>query len=636
MKKELLKQDFYEAINGQWIEKHKIPQHKTTIGSFSDIDEKLETIKNKLLKKWQEDSNDIKDNKHLLEMIKYFSLFNNWNERKINGVKPAIEILNFINNLKDWKDVEKNYSKLTHWGLKTPIPFWVGTDFKNSDIENLYLSDPSTILPEKNYYANEDKKKNLQALWSAMVEKLLVKFNKNEKQNKELIAKALKWDELAAQYILSAEESAIYTNLYHPKAIQYVKETIKLLDVDKIVNNLVNQNVETIIAVDDNLVENYNKLITNENFELYKAYLYIETMLFLAKFLDYNSLVIAGEFNRAIVGQKKPLSKQKTAIRAVADGTFSMPFGKYYGEMYFGPKNKETVEKMVQSMVNIYKHRLENNTWLSSKTREKAILKLNKISVHVGYPEKYESFYNKLIVKKYNGFDDLLQNSLEFNLQASIYSFSKYMKKIDKNFWGMSPAVVNAYYSPSQNKIVFPAAILQAPFYNEKQSSSVNYGGIGAVIAHEISHAFDNNGANFDENGNMENWWTDEDKKQFELKAKKMIELFDGEETSVGRCNGKLTVSENIADAGGLSCALESAKLEKDYNPKKFYINFATIWRIKRRDEIARLLLDIDVHAPAKLRANIQIKNSDDFYKTFKITNKDPMYLAPKKRVKIW
>ncbi|BDX52411.1 hypothetical protein JPM7_0180 [Metamycoplasma equirhinis] len=159
MKKELLKQDFYEAINGQWIEKHKIPQHKTTIGSFSDIDEKLETIKNKLLKKWQEDSNDIKDNKHLLEMIKYFSLFNNWNERKINGVKPAIEILNFINNLKDWKDVEKNYSKLTHWGLKTPIPFWVGTDFKNSDIENLYLSDPSTILPEKNYYANEDKKK---------------------------------------------------------------------------------------------------------------------------------------------------------------------------------------------------------------------------------------------------------------------------------------------------------------------------------------------------------------------------------------------------------------------------------------------------------------------------------------------
>ena len=200
----------------------------------------------------------------------------------------------------------------------------------------------------------------------------------------------------------------------------------------------------------------------------------------------------------------------------------------------------------------------------------------------------------------------------------------------------MPAHMVNAYYNPSFNIIVFPAAILQAPFYSLDQSSSENFGGIGAVIAHEISHAFDNNGAQFDEFGNLHNWWTDEDLKHFQGLAQDMIAEFDGLETEAGKVNGKLVVSENIADAGGLSCALEAAKSEPDVDLKAFFINWARIWRMKSSIERQKLLLSIDVHAPHVSRANVQPKNLADFYTTFEITSDDKMYLAPEKRVNIW
>ncbi|BDP45616.1 hypothetical protein EfmJHP9_04860 [Enterococcus faecium] len=230
----------------------------------------------------------------------------------------------------------------------------------------------------------------------------------------------------------------------------------------------------------------------------------------------------------------------------------------------------------------------------------------------------------------------MLSNTLVFSKLTLKDRFSKWNKPVDRSEWEMSADTVNAYYHPFRNVIVFPAAILQAPFYSLEQSSSANYGGIGAVIAHEISHAFDNNGALFDEYGNLNNWWTEEDLTQFQNKAQAMIEEFDGLPFADGKVNGKLTVSENIADAGGLSCALEAAKTESDLSIEEFFVNWATIWRTKAKKEYQQLLLQIDVHAPAKLRANVQPKNLDEFYETFGITEQDAMYLAPEKRVRIW
>ncbi len=200
----------------------------------------------------------------------------------------------------------------------------------------------------------------------------------------------------------------------------------------------------------------------------------------------------------------------------------------------------------------------------------------------------------------------------------------------------MSANTVNAYYHPFKNIIVFPAAILQAPFYSLEQSPSANYGGIGAVIAHEISHAFDNNGSLFDETGNLHNWWTSADHEHFQQLADRMINQFDGLPFADGKVNGKLTVSENIADAGGLSCAEAAAKQATPVDLTEFFINWARIWRTKDTTEYQQLLLSIDVHAPSPLRASVQVKNLTDFYTTFKVTPTDGMYLAPEDRVQIW
>ncbi|ENY69379.1 Endopeptidase O [Metamycoplasma auris 15026] len=636
MNKKLIKDNFFEAINGEWLAKHKIPDNKSSVGSFERLDEELVRLKIKLLDKWIKDSSDIKNNPTLLEMVKFYKLFTNWNQRRINGIKPLLPILKQIESLQSWADLEKNYKDFLFAGFELPIPLFIETDFKNFEQQILFVSCPNVILPEKQYYANEEKKNSMYKIWTAMVKKLLLKINKDTKWAENLINKALLWDSEAAKYILSAEEWAIITNIYNPKKVFEFDTKIKELKLSNIIKSIYNKEIEDVICVSDNLASDLSKLITAPNFENYKAFLYINTILSLAAFLDYDSLVIAGEFSRALRGQIKAQPKQKIAVKLVADGVYKMPFGKYYGETFFGNENKKNVESMITKMVSIYANRLKNNDWLSQTTKEKAILKLSKIGVYVGFPDLYEEYYDKLILKEYEGYNDLLMNVMDFQKIEGEYRYSQYGKKKNKDLWSMTPAMVNAYYNPTKNIIVFPAGILQAPFYSKKQSSSTNYGGIGSVIAHEISHAFDNNGANFDEVGNMVNWWSEKDKEEFDKRAKKMIDLFDGKKTEAGKCNGKLTVSENIADAGGVSCALEAAKQEKDFSAKEFYINYAINWRSKYRKELQKLLIDTDVHAPAILRANIQVQNSDDFYDAFDIKKGDKMYLAPNKRVKIW
>jgi putative endopeptidase len=317
----------------------------------------------------------------------------------------------------------------------------------------------------------------------------------------------------------------------------------------------------------------------------------------------------------------------------MARGVFSQVLGVYYGRRYFGQAAKADVQRMVHSMVDVYKQRLQNNEWLSPKTREKAIVKLNELGIQVGFPNKVPAIYDKLHVDLSQSLMANLNNLSRVFLEDQ---FSKWGKKVDRNRWEMSAATVNAYYHPFKNIIVFPAAVLQAPFYSTEQSSSENFGGIGAVIAHEISHAFDNNGSLFDEKGNLNNWWTDEDRAHFKKLSQKMIDEFDGLPFAGQKVNGKLTVSENIADGGGLSCALSAAKKEDDADLKAFFINWARIWRMKATTQYMQLLLSVDVHAPNKLRANVQVKNLADFYTTFNVHEGDGMYLPEDQRVNIW
>ena len=629
---ELIKDDLYEAVNGGWLKTAKIPDDKTATGGFNDL---VNEIDKQLMDDFdayatgKEKSDDSRFN----EMIKLYRLAKKFDWRKKVGPQPLKRMLASVENLNSYEDYQSQWKNWILAGMPSPISFDIDADMKNATVYALFASSPSLILPDKSYYEAEKKAQHdqLLQLWSSMVEALMDKLGYSKEEAKKIIDDAIKFDALLAPNVKSAEEAADYSKMYNPQTVAELASATDQLDIAAIIKQLVGEEPEKVIVTEPEYFKALNKIL-QDNFELFKNWALIRVIRENASYLDDEMREINGRYGRALSGSKKPVSQRKFAFYLARD-MFSQVAGDYYGKKYFGPQAKADVHHMVEQMIKVYKGRLTNNQWLSKDTRDKAILKLDKLGIQVGYPDKIPALYDQFKVDEE---ESLIANLNQLTVTANKELFSRWNKPVDRMRWEMSAATVNAYYHPFKNIIVFPAAILQAPFYSLKQSSSQNYGGIGAVIAHEISHAFDNNGSLFDEFGNLNNWWTDEDSAHFKQLAQKMIEEFDGIPFAGQKVNGKLTVSENIADAGGLSCALEAAKNEADFNAQEFFINWATIWRMKATEQYMQLLLSIDVHAPQKLRANIQAENLDDFYRAFDIKPGDEMYRAPEDRVHIW
>ena len=629
---ELIKDDLYEAVNGGWLKTAKIPDDKPATGGFNDL---VNEIDKQLMDDFdayatgKEKSDDSRFN----EMIKLYRLAKKFDWRKKVGPQPLKRMLVSVENLNSYEDYQSQWKNWILAGMPSPISFDIDADMKNATVYALFASSPSLILPDKSYYEAEKKAQydQLLQLWSSMVEALMDKLGYSKEEAKKIIDDAIKFDALLAPNVKSAEEAADYSKMYNPQTVSELASATDQLDIAAIIKQLVGEEPEKVIVTEPEYFKALNKIL-QDNFELFKNWALIRVIRENASYLDDEMREINGRYGRALSGSKKPVSQRKFAFYLARD-MFSQVAGDYYGKKYFGPQAKADVHHMVEQMIKVYRGRLTNNQWLSKDTRDKAILKLDKLGIQVGYPDKIPALYDQFKVDEE---ESLIANLNQLTVTANKELFSRWNKPVDRMRWEMSAATVNAYYHPFKNIIVFPAAILQAPFYSLKQSSSQNYGGIGAVIAHEISHAFDNNGSLFDEFGNLNNWWTDEDSAHFKQLAQKMIEEFDGIPFAGQKVNGKLTVSENIADAGGLSCALEAAKTEADFNAQEFFINWATIWRMKATEQYMQLLLSIDVHAPQKLRANIQAENLDDFYRAFDIKPGDEMYRAPEDRVHIW
>lgn len=629
---ELIKDDLYEAVNGEWLKTAKIPDDKPATGGFNDL---VDEIDKQLMDDFdayatgKEKSDDSRFN----EMIKLYRLAKKFDWRKKVGPQPLKRMLASVENLNSYEDYQSQWKNWILAGMPSPISFDIDADMKNATVYALFASSPSLILPDKSYYEAEKKAQHdqLLQLWSSMVEALMNKLGYSKEEAKKIIDDAIKFDALLAPNVKSAEEAADYSKMYNPQTVAELASATDQLDIAAIIKQLVGEEPEKVIVTEPEYFKALNKILQG-NFELFKNWALIRVIRENASYLDDEMREINGRYGRSLSGSKKPVSQRKFAFYLARD-MFSQVAGDYYGKKYFGPQAKADVHHMVEQMIKVYKGRLTNNQWLSKDTRDKAILKLDKLGIQVGYPDKIPALYDQFKVDEE---ESLIANLNQLTVTANKELFSRWNKPVDRMRWEMSAATVNAYYHPFKNIIVFPAAILQAPFYSLKQSSSQNYGGIGAVIAHEISHAFDNNGSLFDEFGNLNNWWTDEDSAHFKQLAQKMIDEFDRIPFAGQKVNGKLTVSENIADAGGLSCALEAAKTEADFNAQEFFINWATIWRMKATEQYMQLLLSIDVHAPQKLRANIQAENLDDFYRAFDIKPGDEMYRAPEDRVHIW
>ena len=488
-------------------------------------------------------------------------------------------------------------------------------------------------MPDKTYYEDGNPAyAQLMPIFTDMNVKLLEMIGYNHAEAVETVEKAKAFDKLIVPNVKSAEESADYSKMYNPQTTDELASSTTALNLKAAINQLVGEVPNTVIVTEPKYFEHLEELLTPQNFDLMKAWMIVKTVSGYSSLLSEEFRQVGGIYSRALSGKKEATNPTKAAYY-LASGTFDQVVGDYYGHKYFGEKAKADVHHMVENMIAVYKNRLENNDWLSPETKQMAVKKLTSLGIQVGYPDEVDPLYSKFHVDEKLS---LLNNARNFGKIATQDSFAKWNQPVERERWEMSASTVNAYYHPFKNIIVFPAAILQAPFYSLEQSSSENYGGVGAVIAHEISHAFDNNGSLFDEFGNLNNWWTKADHEHFQKLADQMIAEFNGIPFAGSKVNGKLTVSENIADAGGLSCAEAAAKNEDDVDLAAFFINWSRIWRMKATPEYQQLLLSIDVHAPAPLRASVQVKNLDDFYTTFDVTEQDEMYLAPEKRVKIW
>jgi putative endopeptidase len=633
MKKELIKTNFYEAVNGEWLENAVIPNDQPSMSAFYELHLGIEETLKELTAKWEKNQTGLNDN--LKKFIKLYQMTKDFDTRNKLGTKPFEVILNKVNQLKNLKDLEHTFVDFELEGIETPFGFSVMQDFMNSNNQVLYFGATNLFLPDTSYYKDEKTKAQLMNLFTMSTSQLLTLYGFSKEEVDKLITEALAFDALLVPVTKSSVERADYVKMYNPLSKKEVKDITRNFDIMDKAEKLVKQDVEKLIITNLDFIHAFDSIISEENFGLIKSWMVVSNALKFSSQLSDDIRIAGGAFSRALSGTKEAQHKDKFAFYQ-AYNRFGQAVGLYYGENYFGPVAKRDVKTMVHEMIDVYKERITQNAWLNEKTKEKAIKKLSTLTVHVGYPDELPPYYNEFDIVGYEKGSNLLQESLKMARIVNIYNYSKYNQAPNKNIWGMPASMVNAYYSPTNNQIVFPAAILQRPYYSLDQTPSENYGGIGAVMAHEISHAFDNNGAKFDETGSLNNWWTDEDLEAFNQKAKDMIKLFDGVETGYGACNGELTVSENIADSGGIRCALEASKKGDKHHLGEFFQNWARVWRQKSSLEYSQLLLRVDVHGPSILRANMQLKNLPEFQTFYNITEEDPMYLPSHQMVSIW
>ena len=624
-----IQDDLFEAVNAEWLAKTEIPSDRPRIAAFDEL-----VISNEQTLMHDFATIHEFDEPVMTEFAKFYKKAGDFIECFEFGTEPVKPELEKISAILDFETLTSKFADLI-LNSQVPVPFGlsVDTDMKDAVHYAMTFSGAGLILPDTTYYADEHPRKaELLDFYRTNTVEILREFGFSAEAAQQQVENTVKFDAILAQYVNTSEEWAKYAELYNPVVISDFTSHIKSVPFAQIIEALIGKLPEKIVVYEKRFYENFDQIVNVANFELIKSWMLVKLLRGSTQYLSDDMRILGSDFSRKLSGTSEARSQEKHAFD-LATGQFSQAVGLYYGHKYFGEAAKADVQRMTSEMIKVYQERLDKNTWLSRATIDKAIKKLDAMTVFIGFPDKLPEIYQQFTVSH----DSLYSNIARFDVARSHKHYDKFNEDVDKTEWHMPAHMVNAYFSPDSNTIVFPAAILQKPFYSAtEQTPSQNYGGIGAVIAHEISHAFDNNGALFDEFGNMNNWWTDQDFKAFEAKQELMIAEFDGLEIAGGKVNGKLVVSENIADAGGLTAAMTAALREPDADLKAFFTQWGEIWRLKASEEYQQMLLSMDVHAPGKLRANVQASNLDEFFATFDIQEGDGMWRAEAERVKIW
>jgi putative endopeptidase len=628
-----IQDDLYEAVNGEWLKTAVIPEDRPAAGGFVELDQNVEKLMMADFRALAEGSKttDIPEMKYAVALYKKVL---DSERRNREGIAPALPLLDRIRALKTVEDLNAAAPELLPMEFDLPLRMGVEADMADATRNAFVVLGPDLILPDTTYYAEDNESgKQLLALYADMAAKVLAYTPLTEEEQKQALADTLAFDALVAKKVKSQLEWSEYYKCHNPMPVDEVAELVAPFDIKGLLQALYGEKApDTLIVYDPKAIREMKDYFSEENFGLYRNWAYVKALLKATPYLSEELATLGKTYSRALRGVAVDPSLEKQAYRAASE-LYAEPVGVYYGRTYFGEEAKKDVVELVKKIIETYKLRIRKNGFLAESTKEQAIRKLSTIEIKMGYPDEIKEIWSKQVFDENESLLSIMLRLTEIRAKDVL---EKLLKPVDRTEWLMPGHMVNACYNPSANDITFPAAILQKPFYSLQQSVSENLGGIGAVIGHEISHAFDNNGANFDEFGNLKNWWTEEDFKAFQGLTQEMIQQFDGIEFHGGKVNGELTVSENIADNGGMGVTLEIMHTLPEADYRAYFMNWARVWCRKAKEEYIQLLLANDVHSPTVLRANMQPRNFPEWYEAFGVTETDGMYLPPEKRISIW
>ncbi len=631
MNKIRIQDDLYTFVNQEKLDQLVIPDDQPCTGGFNTLSVDVEKL---MINEFNEMSlkGEYPD-EYLKKACTLFKIAKDDDRKAKDGIYPALKNLSLLKELQ-FDSFSANYKKLILNKIPVPFNLSVDTDMKNTKSHCVMIQGPNCILPDASYYkpGMEQQKEIILGIWTNMASMILAKSDLSSEDQSLYIQDAIKFDARIAVLVKTSEEWSEYIKMYNPMKVSKVTSLLKPLKAKVVLKDLFEVIPDSIIVTEPRFFKSFSEVFNEGTFTEYLHWAYVIGLINSCSLLSEELRELGSMYYRTITGIAKNTPIEKFAYH-LASNAFSEPVGLYYGLKYFGEEAKKDITEIVYQIIATYQERIKNNDILEDTTKEKAILKLSKMGVKMGYPDKVQDIYTKLVFNEDDSLFDIMHCLEKIKILDNL---AKLNEPTNPEKWQMPGHMVNACYDPFVNDITFPAAILQAPFYSIKQTRSENLGGIGAVIGHEISHAFDSNGAKCDENGNINNWWTKEDNKRFNTKIKAMIKQFDGIELPWGKVNGKFIVSENMADNGGMAVTLEIMGKTKGASYEEYFINWAKVWCLKAKPEYLQLLINLDVHGPSILRANMPPRNFNEWYDTFKVKKTDEMYIAPSKRIVIW
>lgn len=632
-----LQDDFYDAVNKAWLNGAKIENGKVSNSAFDEADKVLDGQKKEIITELLANEKNYPSNSDEKKIINLYKNYLNTAARNKQGIEPIKEIIQAVNEVKTIDDI----IKLNEDDIANPlINISCDVDLKDATRYAAYINTSSLSLGDSDEYTKPTEySKRVKGLVGDYYIKILKLSGYNEVDAKTKVDNLFKLENMIAPYITGQEEASrdpdIIENEYNVYKLDNLDNLAPKVKIKDMMKDAKLDNANTIILSNPKWLKALNDIYKEENLQLIKDYIEINNIAGIAGCLGEDFQKAQEEFSKQYLGTNGDIPKEEKAINAV-DSLLSEPFGKIYIEKYFSDRTKKNVEEITKEIINTYEKRIDNLDWMSNETKTKAKEKLDKIGVQIGYPDKWKD-YSEVEIRSFEEGGSLLENLNNIAKFEEDKQVEKINKTVDKNEFLCSPQTINAFYNPTTNTITVPAGILQKPFYDESGKKEKILGGIGAVIGHEISHAFDNTGSQFDGDGNFNNWWTDEDYKKFEEKTNKVREFYNNVKLSNGEnVNGSLTVGENIADIGGMACVLDILKDTQSVDYESFFESNADIWREICTKEYEELKLKNDSHSPNKVRVNAVLPQFDEFYKTYGVKEGDNMYVKPEDRLKIW